>query len=85
MAAASYTHKCAQPTHAWSACTCPEHYGPNEPIAEPLECLAFVAASTSRILLGTAVLLLLYHQPVVLAKRLATLDVLSGGRMRVTF
>src|SRR3954452_23506112 len=56
---------------------------PATPIADPLECLAFVAASTSRILLGAAVLLLPYHQPVVLAKRLATLDVLSGGRMRL--
>ena len=35
------------------------------------------------ILLGTGVLLLPYHQPVVLAKRLATLDVLSRGRMRL--
>jgi len=49
------------------------------PIADPLECLAFVAAATESILLGTAVLLLPYHQPVVLAKRLATLDVLSAS------
>jgi probable F420-dependent oxidoreductase len=54
------------------------------PIADPLECLAFVAASTAAILLGTGVLLLPFHQPVVLAKRLATIDVLSGGRMRLT-
>src|SRR5260370_16032807 len=53
------------------------------PVADPLECLAFVAAATERILLGTGVLLLPYHQPVVLAKRLATLDVLSKGRMRL--
>lgn len=53
------------------------------PIADPLEILAFVAASTSSILLGTGVLLLPFHQPVVLAKRLATIDVLSGGRMRL--
>src|SRR6266568_191606 len=53
------------------------------PIADPLECLAFVAAATERILLGTGVLLLPYHHPVVLAKRLATLDVLSKGRMRL--
>ena len=50
---------------------------------DPLDCLAFVAAATGRIRLGTAVLLLPYHQPVVLAKRLATIDVLSGGRMRL--
>ena len=53
------------------------------PIADPLECLSFVAAGTERILLGTAVLLLPYHHPVVLAKRLATIDALSKGRMRL--
>lgn len=53
------------------------------PIADPLECLAFVAASTERILLGTAVLLVPYHHPVVLAKRLATIDALSKGRLRL--
>jgi probable F420-dependent oxidoreductase len=53
------------------------------PVADPLACLAFVAAATERILLGTAVLLLPYHHPVALAKRLATLDVLSKGRMRL--
>jgi len=56
---------------------------PDTPIADPLECLAFVAAATERILLGTGVLLLPYHHPVILAKRLATLDVLSKGRMRL--
>src|ERR1700736_4743241 len=56
---------------------------PSLPIADPLECLSFVAAATERLLLGTAVLLVPYHHPVVLAKRLATLDVLSKGRMRL--
>jgi probable F420-dependent oxidoreductase len=53
------------------------------PIADPLECLSFVAAATERILLGTAVLLVPYHHPVVLAKRLATVDLLSKGRLRL--
>src|SRR5579863_7125556 len=53
------------------------------PVADPLECLSFVAAATKRILLGTGVLLLPYHEPVVLAKRLATIDQLSKGRMRL--
>jgi len=57
-------------------------FPPSLAVADPLECLSFVAAATERILLGTAVLLLPYHHPVVLAKRLATLDVLSKGRMR---
>ncbi len=42
-----------------------------------------MAAATERILLGTAVLLLPYYHPVLLAKQLATIDVLSGGRMRL--
>ncbi|WP_280309780.1 TIGR03619 family F420-dependent LLM class oxidoreductase, partial [Nocardia abscessus] len=56
---------------------------PSVPFADPLDALSFVAAATERILLGTAVLLLPYHHPVVLAKRLATIDVLSKGRMRL--
>ncbi|WP_436760982.1 TIGR03619 family F420-dependent LLM class oxidoreductase [Streptosporangium sp. V21-05] len=56
---------------------------PSLPYLDPLDCLSFVAAATRRILLGTGVLLLPYHHPVVLAKRLATVDVLSKGRMRL--
>ncbi len=56
-------------------------FPPDLSVADPLDCLAYVAAVTSELLLGTAVLLLPYHHPVVLAKRLATIDVLSRGRM----
>ncbi|WP_240777143.1 LLM class flavin-dependent oxidoreductase [Nonomuraea basaltis] len=48
---------------------------PSLPYFDPLDCLSFVAAATQRILLGTGVLLLPYRHPVVLAKRLATIDV----------
>ncbi|MGW4642488.1 LLM class F420-dependent oxidoreductase [Sphaerisporangium sp. NPDC004334] len=61
----------------------PYEIPPTLPYADPLDCLSFVAAATSRILLGTGVLLLPYRHPVVLAKRLATIDVLSRGRMRL--
>ena len=50
---------------------------------DPLAVLAFVAASTRTIRLGVSVLLVPLYQPVVLAKQLATLDVLSGGRLDV--
>ncbi len=43
--------------------------------------LAYVAARTSRIQLGTSVIGALFHNPVALARRLATLDLLSGGRL----
>ncbi|WP_084599088.1 TIGR03619 family F420-dependent LLM class oxidoreductase [Actinoplanes subtropicus] len=56
---------------------------PDLPLVDPLDALSFVAAATSRILLGTGVLLVPYQHPVVLAKRLATIDLLSRGRMRL--
>jgi probable F420-dependent oxidoreductase len=56
---------------------------PSLPLLDPLACLGFIAAVTERIILGTAVLQLPYHHPVTLAKRLATIDVLSKGRMRL--
>jgi len=50
-------------------------------LPDPLAFLSFVASCTSRIRLGTAVLVLPLHNPVSLAKRLATIDVLSSGRL----
>lgn len=50
---------------------------------DPLETLTYVAGHTKRIGLGTSVLDLPYYNPVMLARRLSTLDVLSGGRLRV--
>jgi probable F420-dependent oxidoreductase len=52
-------------------------------IPDPLDLLAFLAGRTSRIGLATGVLVLPNHHPVVLAKRLATVDALSGGRLRL--
>ncbi|MCU0270026.1 MAG: LLM class F420-dependent oxidoreductase [Acidimicrobiales bacterium] len=53
------------------------------PIPDPLELLAFLAGVTSRLVLGTGLLVGAAHQPLVLAKRAATVDVLSGGRLRL--
>jgi probable F420-dependent oxidoreductase len=50
---------------------------------DPVEALTFVAAHTRRITLGTSVLNMPFYNPVVLARRLATLDLLSKGRARV--
>jgi probable F420-dependent oxidoreductase len=52
-------------------------------LLNPLLALTFVAAHTRTIRLGTGVLLLPQHQPLILAKELATLDVLSGGRLMI--
>ncbi len=52
-------------------------------VLDPLETLTYAAAHTSRVALGTSVLNMPYYNPVLLARRLTTLDVLSGGRVRV--
>jgi probable F420-dependent oxidoreductase len=49
-------------------------------VFDPLDTLTFVAAHTNKITLGTSVIDMLFHNPVVLARRFATLDVLSEGR-----
>src|SRR5262245_45507322 len=47
---------------------------------EAMTVLTYLAGRTSRIKLGTSVLVLPYRQPLVIAKQWATLDALSGGR-----
>lgn len=54
-------------------------------VFDPLAMLAFVAARTRRIALGTSVLDMPYYNPVMLARQLTAIDVLSGGRLRVGF
>ena len=50
------------------------------PLPDPPIWMAYVAARTSRINLGTGILILPQHNPVITAKQVATLDVMSGGR-----
>jgi probable F420-dependent oxidoreductase len=52
-------------------------------VYDPLETLSYVAAKTRRIRLATSVIDALFHSPVILARRLATLDRFSGGRLVV--
>jgi probable F420-dependent oxidoreductase len=65
---------------------------PNAPIPveyqnvlDPLDTLTYLAADTDRISLGTSIIDMLFHNPVVLARRFVTLDVLSGGRVIAGF
>jgi probable F420-dependent oxidoreductase len=55
--------------------------GPDTQMPDPLEWLAFAAARSERLRLGTSVLIASQHSAVILAKRVATLDALSGGRL----
>jgi probable F420-dependent oxidoreductase len=57
------------------------HQGFGDIFYEPLTTLTYVAACTIKIHLGTSVIILPYRNPIVLAKMLSTLDLLSGGRV----
>ena len=54
-------------------------------VLDPVETLKFAAAHTRRIAIATGVLNLPWYNPVLLARRLTTLDILSAGRLRVGF
>ncbi len=50
-------------------------------VSASLNLLSYLAARTSRIRLGTAVVVLPWHNPALLAEQVATVDLLSGGRV----
>ena len=50
-------------------------------VLDPLDVLVYVAANTNNIALGTSVADMFFYTPIMLAKRFATLDVLSQGRV----
>jgi probable F420-dependent oxidoreductase len=58
-------------------------YPANMPILEAFITLGAIAAVTRRVGLGTEVLVLPQRQPALVAKQIGTLDILSGGRMRL--
>lgn len=51
------------------------------PLPDPLIWMAYVAAATKRVKLATGIMILPQHNPVVVAKQVATLDYMSGGRI----
>ena len=58
-------------------------YNAAMPILEALTALAYLAAVTTRVGLGTEVLVLPQRQPALVAKQVSTIDTLSGGRVRL--
>lgn len=57
--------------------------GETTAIPDPLVWLAYVAAATDQLLLGTGIVILPQRNPAIVAKEAATLDRLSGGRLRL--
>lgn len=56
---------------------------PFESVMDPTVVLTYAAAVTKRVRLGASVLIMPYYSPILLAKQLATLDIVSGGRLDV--
>jgi probable F420-dependent oxidoreductase len=63
----------------------PVPIAPETPLLDSLVALTTVAAHTRHVRLGTGILVLPHHNPVLLAKALASLDVVSSGRLIAGF
>ncbi|MDP6566981.1 MAG: TIGR03619 family F420-dependent LLM class oxidoreductase [Alphaproteobacteria bacterium] len=61
----------------------PSPIAPDHPMLDTIAALSFAAAATNRLKLGSGIILLAQRNPVVLAKELAGIDVLSQGRLLV--
>jgi probable F420-dependent oxidoreductase len=59
----------------------PSPLPPLYPLLDPAVALAFIAAHTKKVKLGTGIIILPQRNPLVLAKELASVDVVSGGRL----
>jgi probable F420-dependent oxidoreductase len=76
----------------YDACQIPEHIVMPTELAKTMNAhwphafttMAFVAGATSRLAVNSSVIVLPYHEPIAFAKAVATLDVLSGGRVILT-
>jgi probable F420-dependent oxidoreductase len=77
-----YPHEVVSGYSARPGVPVPEAY---RSVVQPLELLSAVAAWTETATIGTSVLVAGYHRPVDLAARLASLDLLSGGRVVAGF
>ena len=78
-----YIETCVEAEHLgfYSTFLVEHHFSGSGQVSAPLDLLGWVAARTTSIRVGTAVLVLPWHDPVLLAERAATLDLLSDGRL----
>ena len=72
-----------EPRNEYPSAPGPQWPAPFESVVDPIVALAHVAAVTETIRLGTAAIVMALFPPPVLAKQLATLDVVAGGRLDV--
>jgi alkanesulfonate monooxygenase SsuD/methylene tetrahydromethanopterin reductase-like flavin-dependent oxidoreductase (luciferase family) len=59
------------------------HFSTYGYLSRPTQLAAFIAAKTTRLRVGTAVIVVPLHHPLVIAEEIATLDLLAGGRLDV--
>src|SRR6187397_3746003 len=59
------------------------HFSTYGYLSRPLQLATYIAAKTTRLRVGTAVIVVPLHHPLVIAEEIATLDQLAGGRVDI--
>src|SRR5258705_1803126 len=59
------------------------HFSTYGYLSRPVQLATYIAAKTTRIRVGTAVIVVPLHHPLVIAEEIATLDLLAGGRVDI--
>src|SRR6187455_3665340 len=59
------------------------HFSTYGYLSRPCQLATYIAAKTSKLRVGTAVIVVPLHHPLVIAEEIATLDLLSGGRVDI--
>ena len=59
------------------------HFSTYGYLSRPVQLATFIAAKTTRLRVGTAVIVVPLHHPLVIAEEIATLDLLAGGRVDI--
>src|SRR5262247_551543 len=73
----------AEPLNFRNICLAAHHFSTYGYVSRPAQLATYIAARTTRLRVGTAVIVVPLHHPLVVAEEIATLDILASGRVDI--